>query len=1214
MKVKELLNFDEIKDVIDIDNDIDDIDSSRAIVENYIFSKNIKGHLDEMVPQLADPKHKSAQIIGNYGSGKSHLLALLAAILDNPELVDYIQDEEVKKLFSEHINRNYAVVQFELQSSAAPMSHFFYDRVVQMLNRKYDINIPDIDPEKIYNHKEKIEEILDKVKAKDSQMGLVVIVDEISDFLKQKETKEMKNRDNQFLRVLGQASQSMDFVFIGSMQENILTDPKFIDEKDAFGRVSERFHLITISKEDIKKVIANRILSKDISQREKLRDLLEEYGQQIPQVQQKIDEFIDLFPVHPYLIEIFNQLPYFERRGVIKFTNDKVKEVLDKEFPVFITYDRIFDEISSKPMIKVLDEVYPVVNAVNTLSNKIDLLRESMQEDAKKVIKALAILKLYGKTTNNGATPQELANELLVIDDKFTNTDRIKLILNKLREVTDGQFIAKTKNDYYYIDLEHDIDYDVVIKRKAENLYDGAEDDELLKVLIRNFELDSDSDVDRIFSDYSYWKDKKSFREGYFIYDDGLNNINVKDGDFKFVFVSPYQSESSFSGDEDTSILEIKFNEELDDLLKKVAAISALKRSSSYPRNVMDNKQREYLNQIEDSLIDILKNSSIKNGGSYETTGHLFAQEPNNLREYYYEVKPALFSDHFTEKYPEYPDLTKRLSPDNIKSEVERTINEILSEGEKILVKNLQDLLAALDLLDNDNFLETSNSKYAQYILDILRDNEGKNIKIDRLVNELAEKPFGLNKELVYLILIVLTYNGEINMKQRGGRTITSSDLSQLFSTGINKFKDVPYVSLEKDFPVDKIIRLFKILELPVGLVRNKSERSKALKVFKEKVIELNKKVDEVEKMLDSLESKPREFVNIETILNKRSGLENLQLNRLNDVNTINDFKKLRLDEEEFEKLEIGLNFLNRLYEFLVDFNEEIYTEYYYLRASLKFINENNFIFKKEDINNLKNLADSCEEIINADGVMPLLDHEQRRLLKGKIEQYKRKYKALYFNTHKEKVGQNINWENLIDTKNSQEIKRLDNLKSVRSVINTNKFTSQVLKIHELLDYRCEKLKEDHLKDNYKCPFCEFPSTDNNDLINLNETIDDIWNTIIDINEDWEERILTEISNYKDNLDKLVPSEKKDVNKIIEENKLPDSITSELIKALNNLFSELEEVKLTKSKLLEILFKDSDVLDFNMFQAKLEDIKGWVLSHGSEDNIRIKLKNISEEE
>jgi hypothetical protein len=42
---------------------------------------------------------------------------------------------------------------------------------------------------------------------------------------------------------------------------------------------------------------------------------------------------LSLFPLHPYVIQIFSELPYFEKRGIIQFTVEEVGKILDREFP-----------------------------------------------------------------------------------------------------------------------------------------------------------------------------------------------------------------------------------------------------------------------------------------------------------------------------------------------------------------------------------------------------------------------------------------------------------------------------------------------------------------------------------------------------------------------------------------------------------------------------------------------------------------------------------------------------------------------------------------------------------------------------------------------------------------------------------------------------------------------------------------------------------------
>jgi ABC-type lipoprotein export system ATPase subunit len=94
-KICDLVNFEKIKDVIDIDA-LGDEESKKGLVEKYLISSAIEDHLVDLCNDFASETHKAAQIIGGYGSGKSHLLGLIISILSDTNLVQYIQNENVR--------------------------------------------------------------------------------------------------------------------------------------------------------------------------------------------------------------------------------------------------------------------------------------------------------------------------------------------------------------------------------------------------------------------------------------------------------------------------------------------------------------------------------------------------------------------------------------------------------------------------------------------------------------------------------------------------------------------------------------------------------------------------------------------------------------------------------------------------------------------------------------------------------------------------------------------------------------------------------------------------------------------------------------------------------------------------------------------------------------------------------------------------------------
>ena len=1204
VKIKDLIDFEEIKEVIDIDTDLDSKESQKTIVKEYIISKRLKEYLLHLVENLSQPKHKSIIIIGGYGSGKSHLLGWIVSVLENNDLIEYISQEEILNKFKKELDRNFAVVQFELQPGTSALSEYFFDRIQDQLKSKYNIKIEEIDTAKPEDFKKEIENIVLKVKNEDPKMGLVVLIDEISDFLKQK-TKHQINRDIQFLRILGQISQSIDFLFIGSMQENVFSSPKYIDEAESFGRVSERFEIVTISREDIERVISNRILKKNLSQRKELDNILMEYKTEFPQINSNPENYIDLFPVHPYVIKLFSELPYFEKRGVIQFTTERVKNVLDREFPYFLTIDSIYDEINSKHTIRNLDEVHPIIEVIETLDTKIDLLDSRFQETGRKLIKALSVLNLYGKTISNGATPLELANELLITSKTVKNEDWIILILDKIRELTDGQFISKTKNNYYYIDLKAKIDYDLVIERKIQNLTEGSEDQELLRLLkyIDLIDAKSAEFYTRVFSDFCSWSDKKSFRLGNFIYNDKSGQAKKGGLDFNLVINSPYGTKITLESSKDTAVLNFPFNEEIDIILKKLAAVRLL-ISENYAKTIMQKKYNKLEDDAKEIILKSLLDSSIEIDASKSKIKTILKKEPDTIDEFFHFLKENLFNEYFNLKYKKYPKFLTQISYENINGLVETAIKELLQKGEKNLFSNTENILFSLNLLDTDKDIDTSNSLFAKIILEELEKNKGKNVKIDNLINRLKGEPFGLNLEIIYLIFVILTYNGEINLKKKGGLTLTSSDLSDSFKVGLKAFDNIPYATLETDFPVEIIIKLFKALKLNPGLIRNPKDRIKAVQDFRTKSLEIQNDFKQITNNFNELSSKPSQFLDIKKLSEIIESLKDLPIDIFLDVKSVNDFKKVEYSDEILEKIKNNLALMTKIKEFFEDYNDFLHKEYLYLKNSNIWLNKYNLIFVETELKSLNRISEEISSIIN--NTSKLLEREQRRLLKGKLQQYVKDYGILYIKKHTNTVGNNIKWSDLESINKSADLKRLRDMKAIRCInaLNLNKLDQKILSLSKA---KCELLTEDHLKESYICPWCRFPETLKG-IGNLNEEIEFISDSIKEISKDWLNTIINEIEVYKENINKLSDNEKTIIEKFRNEKILPYEINQELINAFNNLFSELKLIEIEPTEIVDFIFSKSDILDYNTFVEMIERYKENLIKESDKKNTRFKRK------
>jgi ABC-type lipoprotein export system ATPase subunit len=100
MKYSELIKFDPIETVIKL-LDADRDDAAINLVKTYVISNEMAEKLCSIViPQLQFEKpadNKGLLVVGNYGTGKSHLMSVISAIAESAEAAKTLTNKEVQK-------------------------------------------------------------------------------------------------------------------------------------------------------------------------------------------------------------------------------------------------------------------------------------------------------------------------------------------------------------------------------------------------------------------------------------------------------------------------------------------------------------------------------------------------------------------------------------------------------------------------------------------------------------------------------------------------------------------------------------------------------------------------------------------------------------------------------------------------------------------------------------------------------------------------------------------------------------------------------------------------------------------------------------------------------------------------------------------------------------------------------------------------------------
>ena len=104
---------------------------------------------------------------------------------------------------------------------------------------------------------------------------------------------------------------------IFGVQEKLFDNPNFSFVSDTLNRVKDRFEQVIIRKEDTAYVVSERILKKDAEQRAKIREHLLQFCSLYTNMSERIEEYVNLFPIHPSYIDVFNKIYIIENRHIL---------------------------------------------------------------------------------------------------------------------------------------------------------------------------------------------------------------------------------------------------------------------------------------------------------------------------------------------------------------------------------------------------------------------------------------------------------------------------------------------------------------------------------------------------------------------------------------------------------------------------------------------------------------------------------------------------------------------------------------------------------------------------------------------------------------------------------------------------------------------------------------------------------------------------------
>jgi hypothetical protein len=1224
--IGKLFNYTEIKDVVDIDTDLQQGELQKELVSSYIISEGLEQQIIDFFDNLKKPNHKAVKIIGNYGSGKSHLIAFLVSVINNPELRPLIKNKTVLKA-TDKIARKFFTVQFELQPVDVDLSYFFFREVEKQIKKTYGLEIPKYTKGETLNFKDHLAEIISFLKEKDPSKGLLVVVDEVSDFLQAKQSFQIK-RDFQFLRVVAQVCQDQDLLLGISMQEDIYSSPKLKEIAGDEARISERFQNIIIRREAVKKVISQRIVPKTKEQEIEIGSKLKPFIDKIEDVANKQDEYIELFPFTPGLLNLFHELPYFEKRGIIQFAQTELKYVIDKPFPYFFTFDRIYDILSNNPNNKNLEGVYDLVKTVNIVVQKISAnLEEKLHTDAIKLIKGLAVYSLWSKG-QNGATAKELAEQLLIIpqNNSFEAFMQVSMIIKKIKNITDGFYIKVVKdettgNDYFKFDPAID-GQDPDERIENEIVAVGGDEDKQESVLFEQIKeiLDSEhyKNSPNIFIDEATWMSVKSFRKGLIVFQrKGQEIVSVDKADYVINFISPFSSKKPLKYADNQLNIKLNIgNQENIEIIKRIVAIKSLIGKNMLV-SAMSKRLGETVNGFRNPAGVVVPGIKyriamwVQNIAEAELNGDkvsiksTLGKDFNNLSEIVSELKEKLFDKLFNDEFPEHPKYAETLSSNNIVSTLTHISQEVANGNFRALSVRSKNFLDTLNLLNDNGDPDVGSNKITQLILTTINAKNGKVVDINKeIVAELNKTPYGLEPEIVYFLLIVLATLGKVSLKGRGGDEIDISNIKEKFKS-ISQFENIVYVVKKDDLSYDFAQNLLNALGLNGAKMLQEKHRNDAFVDYKTKVKDITDHITSVDFLITKLESKSSLYLNIDSAKQILDEVKTIDWQAM-DISNHAKFNSLEYLKADLAKITQLLTSLDNLKTTLQEYNSTIHKGLEYMNDALEILRANKAFVNDEQIENkLDQFYTDTLSIVK--DFSKLIQLSERFPISGKIDAFKKLYVTeFYYPALQNTIGNKVNWKVFEKYKEHPLFAKAELLSNANCNLK-QKLQSKINLWNSLLDLQTEKVDAERL---YDIPFdtnSNFMKVERNykeiatESKNIEKTIENIFN-------EYAGTTITEVKKKSAQLEivKITDEHKTAIKTMIEKSQLPDIITSQLIDAINKLFVDIKIVKLNKEKLTNELFKQDELLTFEQIRKSFFDVLNQLEKQKS-DETRFKI-------
>ncbi len=1200
MHYGDLIQFEPIESVIQL-LDANRPDEGRKLVATYVISDDMAERIAAvLIPQLSFDEavdHKGVLVVGNYGTGKSHLMSVISLVAEDADWAAQVRHPRVAAAAAAIAGR-FKVHRIEIASEMS-LREIVTSELQSFLDRHgLDFRFPPAN--QVVNNKGAFAEMMAAFDQAFPGQGLLLVVDELLDYLRSRRDHELI-LDLSFMRELGEVCKHLRFRFMAGVQEAVFDSSRFEHVADSLRRVKDRFTQTLLARADVSFVVAERLLKKTADQQHKIRTYLTPFARCYSSMNERMDEYVRLFPVHPDYLSTFERLTFTEKRGALVTIRDQIQAMLGAQIPTdrpgLLGYDRFWDTLKDNSVFRADPVVGEVVRVSEVLAGRVQqaFTRPAYKPMALRLIAALSVHRL---TTGGdiyvplGPTAEELRDTLCLyqpgIEDMGGDpaADLLTIVQTVLREIgktVNGQFISKAAGtDQYYLDLKKDIDYDAQIEKRADTLDDEALDRAYFSAVRQLMERTDETTYVSGFQIWQYqieWQERRVERRGYLFFGAPNDRPTAQPPrDFYIYFIQPF-APPRFRDEHlsDEVFFRLKRPDEAirQHLRTYAAALDLAATASGNPKSIYLAKAQDALKAMSKWLREAQFTAfEVNHGGksrpvqdwvkgvALRDRAHLGPDDVVNFRDLVNVVAGLALRQHFADLAPEYPSFSLLVTEANRKQLVGSALRW-LAGGPR--TKDAVAILDALGLLDGDR-IDPRRSPYAQEVLGRLKaKGQGQVLNHAELLTgaydgeTFVPERFRLEPDLVAVVLGALVYGGHIVLALPGDK-IDTGKLSQLADRSQDEIKGFKHIEAPKELNVEVLQALFELLGLAPGLAQLASQGAEEpVRAIQDAVTALVKRTLTAGTDLASrLAFWGQPLLREEELRDRRARLDGLKTftEALAPYNTIGKLKNLRLGLEDIAPQKTNLEVLAACESLLALVAELGPTAAYLSQAEILLPGDHPWIARARTAR-----AGLLERL-----TVGLASSQQGRVGQHRLEAgatlggLKKDYVTAYIAAHtKARLG-------VTEDKTRTALRKDPRLAALRALAGIALMpVGQLTSFEERLAAlkSCYQLTDTDLTAGPVCPHCGFkPANDSLPLGPAATALTQLDDDLDELLSAWEQTLLENLDDpiIQANFNLLKPADRQLIEAFLKDRRLPDPLSPAFIAAVGEALSGLEPV------------------------------------------------------